>query len=103
MKTILVQPYNYEVKITSAKSAFSRIVGTKLDYTNVRGYAVHLQDYVLIYLPKDCDLSTIVHESTHASWYILSTMGVHLNADNHEAQSYLIEYLFEEIRKIYGK
>ena len=34
------------------------------------------------------------HESVHISWDILYGVGVHLEAENHEAQAYLVDHIF---------
>jgi hypothetical protein len=39
-------------------------------------------------------LETCAHESVHVSWDILEHVGVKLTADNHEAQAYLVDYIF---------
>lgn len=41
---------------------------------------------------------TIVHECLHMSWYVLDYVGVEIDADNHEAQAYLQEDIFDSIR-----
>ncbi|MDK2062734.1 hypothetical protein PT520_09420 [Aliarcobacter butzleri] len=45
------------------------------------------------------DLSTIVHESTHASLFILDTHFMNPSDSNGEAMAYLQSYLFDLIRK----
>jgi len=44
--------------------------------------------------------STIVHEATHLSWYILDGLGMKIDSDNHEVQAYLMEDLCREITRV---
>lgn len=39
-------------------------------------------------------LSTCAHEAIHVSWDILDWVGVKISGDNHEAQTYLADYVF---------
>ena len=40
-------------------------------------------------------LATCAHESVHVSWDILDRVGVKITPDNHEAQAYLVDYIFD--------
>lgn len=51
----------------------------------------------LIIIEKGSELSVVAHECLHMSWYILNAVGVTVDAFNHEAQAYLLEYLFNNI------
>ena len=55
-------------------------------------------------------ISTVYHECTHLSWYIMDNLGITVDGDNHEIQAYLMEELItkvsdvvEESKKIYAK
>lgn len=39
-------------------------------------------------------LTTCAHEAVHIAWYILDVVGISLTVDNHEAQAYLVDYIF---------
>jgi hypothetical protein len=39
----------------------------------------------------------LVHESLHLSWYVCDAVGIKLSIDNHEAQAYIIEYIYDRI------
>jgi hypothetical protein len=39
-------------------------------------------------------LETCAHEALHVSWDITEKVGIHLSADNHEAQAYLMHNIF---------
>jgi hypothetical protein len=41
--------------------------------------------------------STIVHECTHLSWYIIEALGITIDADNHEIQAYMLEELVRTV------
>lgn len=47
---------------------------------------------------KGCDKTTVEHETLHLSWFILDYVGVKISPKNHEAQTYLYEYLLQQIR-----
>lgn len=44
------------------------------------------------------DLSVIAHEVIHASWFILDEAGVKIDADNHEALTYLVGYIIKNLK-----
>jgi hypothetical protein len=44
--------------------------------------------------------STLVHEITHLSWYILEAVGIEITTGNHEIQAYLNQSLYEDISKV---
>ena len=44
--------------------------------------------------------STIIHEATHLSWFILDGLGIRVNAENHEVQCYMMEHLVSDITRI---
>lgn len=49
---------------------------------------------------NDIDLlSVCAHESLHLSWRILDAVGIDINVNNHEAQAYLLEYLFKNCKE----
>lgn len=65
---------------------------------------IHLNNgATIIYLydmPKTLfDLCTVVHEATHASHFVLDRVGIPINLDNTEIQSYTISYITEQIFK----
>ena len=41
--------------------------------------------------------NTIVHECVHIAWYLLHTIHVNIDVNNHEIQAYLVDYLYEKI------
>ena len=47
-------------------------------------------------------IRTLAHESLHAAWSILDTVGVKCKANNHEALAYLMDYIFEVARQSMG-
>lgn len=46
-------------------------------------------------------VGVLAHECVHCAWDILNDRGVELSADNHEALTYLVGWLSEEINKYY--
>ena len=47
--------------------------------------------------------TTILHELLHLTWDILDHVGIDLTADNHEAQTYLLEHLVKQTQGIENK
>ena len=45
----------------------------------------------------DGDLSTLMHEVTHTTFYVLDGAGVKVDANNHEVFCYLQEYIFSKL------
>ena len=65
---------------------------------NDLGYTIKLpSNAVLIYFPKKPTLGTIAHESLHAVWMILDTMGVEPSKQSEEVYAYVLEYLTNKI------
>jgi len=54
------------------------------------------KEIILIWTKKG-DLTTIVHECTHAVFYTLRQSGVKFDDSSEEVYSYLISFLFKEI------
>lgn len=48
-------------------------------------------------------LSTIVHECTNLSWYILDSLGIDVDAESHATQSYIMEELVIKVTDIIEK
>lgn len=44
-------------------------------------------------------LVTCAHECLHTSWDILDGVGIQLSQDNHEAQAYLLDHIFEACKE----
>lgn len=44
--------------------------------------------------------STIIHEATHLSWFILDHLQIEIGPDNHEVQCYLMEDLVKQITAV---
>jgi hypothetical protein len=44
--------------------------------------------------------STIIHEATHLSWFMLDELGIKITAGNHEMQCYMMEHLVSEITRV---
>lgn len=45
---------------------------------------------------------TLAHEALHLSWYITDTVGIQLSVGNHEAQAYLVGWLFDTAYKFFS-
>lgn len=73
-----------------------------------KGFAFHAENkkgedrmVIMLSVSKDkntyVDAGLIVHECVHMAWFILDRAAVKLDGNNHEAQTYLIEYLVRAI------
>lgn len=51
--------------------------------------------YIFIQLKDIEDIPSLAHECFHASNYIMNRKGIRPDADNDEAQAYLIEWIFK--------
>lgn len=51
---------------------------------------------IAMYVP---DSTCLDHELIHVTWFILDHYGVQIDADNHEIQAYLFEYIKRELLK----
>jgi hypothetical protein len=54
---------------------------------------------IALLFPKNIDLRTIVHESTHCVWDMCQYSGIETGYDNQEVFALLTEYVFETVRK----
>ena len=72
-------------------------VGYTVQLTHTNGVTNFAMFLPLLNRPVADIVSTINHESIHAAWYILDYVGVIVNADNHEALTYLTQYIFDNV------
>lgn len=55
-----------------------------------------------VFVDKSCySVGVLSHECVHCAWDILNDRGIVVDADNHEALTYLVGWLAEEINKFY--
>jgi hypothetical protein len=47
--------------------------------------------------------NVIAHECLHLAWYIIGNVGIHVTADNHEAQTYLLGELVQTVTNFLNK
>lgn len=55
---------------------------------------------IVLSLPINSSLSTVVHESVHAAWEVLDLKGVVVTIDNDESLAYLTEYIYDKVSVI---
>lgn len=55
------------------------------------------REVVILMMPTDASNKVIAHESVHLAWDILDSHYVKVDADNHEALTYLVEYIVGQI------
>ena len=83
----------------------SAIKNGGVDGEYIRMYAMDGREatYGIMFLdskaPRKARLKTLVHESQHASQYILHLLNIKTTAKNHESLAYLQDYIFGEIYK----
>ena len=70
----------------------------------VKGSNIGSHFYVLLCIDGDEEWpsidKTIVHEATHLSWFLLDSLQIDINVDNHEVQCYLMESIVTEISRV---
>jgi hypothetical protein len=111
VRTLKLPLYHFDLMVAIGETVEKAIESTpKLrslkhsdyDYTNMLGcYAWHSdkQIYAVI-LAEDAKLDTIAHESSHAAFHLLQSIGIKLADSSEEAFTYLIGYYTNEISKI---
>jgi hypothetical protein len=52
-----------------------------------------------IYVEKNDLTTTLEHELIHLCWDLLTNVGIKINPRNHEAMTYLFEYLLKECKE----
>ena len=77
---------------------------------NITGYSVLAESStnteVIMLINTDIEEGTpglgrrVSHESVHTAWYILDSLGIKLNVDNHEIQAYLVEEIIDATYKL---
>jgi hypothetical protein len=90
------QAYNFMEETYNIKYSFKGKAGEGMQIDNEEN---GITDFVL-WLNEGYDTDTVVHEVVHISWHLLDYIGIKLDADNHEAQAYLIEFLYNQIMNI---
>lgn len=70
-----------------------------------RGVAIRKEGFIYIWLEPDCEdaASCLAHESLHAANFALGARGVVVNAEDDEAQAYLVQYIFSNCFKLLKK
>ena len=79
-----------------------------IEYSLVGSYGQFITvDYVskgissfVLWLNPDYTQGTLIHELLHASWSLLDYVGIKLTENNHEAQAYLLDYLYTQVMNI---
>ena len=97
-----VELYAFETIDTSRGLLEHKYKNTKFDIKeNSLGYSTWFknkgENKFIIVITNETNVATIAHECVHLTWYILESVGVKVNLENHEAQAYLLEYIIFEI------
>lgn len=100
-KTITVQPYGVVVVFTDSRKEYERLTGNEPGHTEgssgncgtskLTGYVIGVYDK---------ELSTLVHECTHCSMWMLMNSGINVTDSDGEVMAYLNDYIFTEGRAI---
>ena len=77
---------------------------------NITGYSVLAESKsnteVIMLINTDIEEGTpglgrrVAHESVHTAWYILNSLGIELDVDNHEILAYLVEEINDATYKL---
>ena len=74
------------------------------DGKTIRLYDEYENPTILLVFPELVDYAILAHECMHASIHILEQRGIDFDFDNHEAFTYLMGFIFEEVlEKFYKK
>lgn len=112
VKELIVPIYNSLLIIGFDAKAIEKCIkqyGLVYDISNsAAGQAIYLEDeesgYTIHVLWIDKALykqEYLTHESVHAAWHILDSVGVEVTAMNHEALAYLSGWIAQEVHKFY--
>jgi len=77
----------------------SQVAGASAFFLNIFDEDTSISYFTLIHVCPDSDPDEVAHEAVHASWKILSDAGVEMNAENNEAQAYLVGHLVRLVYK----
>lgn len=102
--------YRVKVCFTLRPSKAYKSLGIESDITKGYGGEVSTVQHtgtgesivLLSVIPElnNCPLQCAAHESVHAAWRILEIAGVKVDAHNHEALAYLVDWCFSEMKKL---
>ena len=104
-KMFKVPEYNFRVYVTDLEHA-KRVEELKDAGRELGGCVYWWHGRLCLFIATDAKGSGktvgefLTHESIHCAWEILKVCGVVVDADNHEALSYLAEYVYRMARKI---
>lgn len=100
--------FNSSIRLYKAsKKKMDKIV-KRYDLDSVKGYDAfvfkagdeHKYEFVAVFR-KGLNSSIIVHEANHLKNHLFIRIGQDLDAYNDEIESYLLDWLYEEIKKWY--
>jgi len=91
--------------IDTHEKLISKELGTKYDSTinrNIHGYCsfhenIHGQQLTIIYVKKEGDMYTFIHEVTHAIFDIFLDREIPIGKGTEECFAYYIEYIYREL------
>ena len=115
MIKIPLAPFGGNLRVFTSVSKFRAYVSryavdelTDEEVENVVGFTMVSETkrgagLFMMLLPAKQDLSTLVHESSHVTDYLLEHHCIPVGIENTEQRAYTVEYFFREISKaLYG-
>lgn len=97
-----------DLMIKYLKEKFEPNEDVENDLQYCTGYTIAIYDKIglvslFLYLPKKYSDITTAHETLHLTYRIFEKVGIKIDQDNHEIQTYLQGYLMKQIKeKVYG-
>lgn len=112
VKSLIVPIYGCEVLVSFNANALSKYLRDKhaveqvISQANAGQASIYEHDsgyrfYSVFVDRKNFAAGVLAHECVHCAWDILNDRGIMVDADNHEALTYLVGWLADEISKFY--
>lgn len=100
-KTVTANPYGIRVVFTDSRKEYDRLTDNATGSTEGSSGSCgtsKITGYVIGVFDKE--LSTLVHECTHCSMWMLMNAGINVTDSDGEVMAYLNDWLFTEGRAI---
>jgi len=113
VKSLIIPIYGCEVLVSFNAKALSKYllvnhsVEQEISQANAGMASIYEHDsghrFYSLFVDRDCfSVGVLAHECVHCAWDILNDRGIAIDPDNHEALTYLVGWLAEEVNKFYS-